>query len=417
MEKIYMEEQNQNQNKNKKRRSLTSSTSIMMSFILAFVAIISIVAYGFGQVSFAIPEESTTPFPETITTGTESDESYKIKGNIATTQIALHRTTENKYIYCIESEIDIAEDTQYQKDKEITDNGLLFLLNYLLSEDFEIVDERGQAVPEKAKGWIIQSAIWTYQFDVKAANSYGTTMTAEAAQGFRNEKAIFAMNDFMTNIFETSGGTIYDTCKLNGTSLPANDTTITGLIAKAERIHNGQESWNAFTVTASKKSDTISLTSDDKYYQTDVVTINGTEGFLGFKIDASSAPKGTMILNTNGEELTGDKLDNLVNGTQFVVRVPVDSITEENKQVSIQITGAFKGDMAYSYSAPERQKVAFTGKVTKHVVTGISFNFDYTPDVPDTSLTTAQSIYFVGLIILLAGVGIIYANIKPKEEN
>jgi hypothetical protein len=57
MEKIYMEE---NQNNNN-RRSGRSSTSVMMSFILAFVAIISLVAYGFGQISFAIDPEGEVP--------------------------------------------------------------------------------------------------------------------------------------------------------------------------------------------------------------------------------------------------------------------------------------------------------------------------------------------------------------------
>ena len=42
---------------------------------------------------------------------------------------------------------------------------------------------------------------------------------------------------------------------------------------------------------------------------------------------------------------------------------------------------------------------------------------NYTPDVPDTGMTTAQTIYFIGLIILLSGVGIIYATAKPQEQN
>lgn len=415
MEKIYMEEQNQNQKR--KKRSLMSSTSIMMSFILAFVAIISIVAYGFGKVSFAIPDEGTTEFPDTIVTGDESDDGYKIKGpNTNTIQIALHRTNSGKYIYCIESEVDIAESTTYKKENEVTDKGLLFLLNYLLSEDFQIVDASGNKVPEKVKGWIAQSAIWVYQTEVGAKNSVGTNMTVEKANLLRNEKVLFTMADITTNIFESTQP-IYTTCKLTGTTLAAKDTTIAGLIDKAKRIHNGTEAWNAFTLTVNKKSDTISLTSDEKYYQSDVITINGTEGFLGFKIDLSKAPKGTMILNTKGEELKDEKLDNLTNGTQVVVRVPVSAITEENKNVAIEVTGAFKGDMAYRYTAPNRQTVAFTGKITKHVKSGVNLEFNYTPDVPDTSITAAQSVYFIGLIILLAGVGIIYANIKPRSAN
>ena len=36
---------------------------------------------------------------------------------------------------------------------------------------------------------------------------------------------------------------------------------------------------------------------------------------------------------------------------------------------------------------------------------------------PDTGMSAAQTIYFIGLIVLLCGVGIVYANAKPIENN
>ena len=32
-------------------------------------------------------------------------------------------------------------------------------------------------------------------------------------------------------------------------------------------------------------------------------------------------------------------------------------------------------------------------------------------------MSAAQTIYFIGLIVLLCGVGIVYANAKPIENN
>ena len=32
-------------------------------------------------------------------------------------------------------------------------------------------------------------------------------------------------------------------------------------------------------------------------------------------------------------------------------------------------------------------------------------------------MNTAQTIYFIGLIVLLCGVGIVYANVKPVEAK
>ena len=40
--------------------------------------------------------------------------------------------------------------------------------------------------------------------------------------------------------------------------------------------------------------------------------------------------------------------------------------------------------------------------------------FDLAP-APDTGISAGQTIYFVGLIVLLCGVGIIYANAKPTQ--
>ena len=56
-------------------------------------------------------------------------------------------------------------------------------------------------------------------------------------------------------------------------------------------------------------------------------------------------------------------------------------------------------------------------------VTTVQFNrnskdsgkdFDLAP-APDTGISAGQTIYFVGLIVLLCGVGIIYANAKPTQ--
>ena len=36
---------------------------------------------------------------------------------------------------------------------------------------------------------------------------------------------------------------------------------------------------------------------------------------------------------------------------------------------------------------------------------------------PDTAMSSVQTIYFIGLVVLLCGIGIIYANAKPVEEK
>ena len=55
--------------------------------------------------------------------------------------------------------------------------------------------------------------------------------------------------------------------------------------------------------------------------------------------------------------------------------------------------------------------------VTNNKDVGSEFTIDYTPDIPDTGISAAQTVYFIGLIVLLSGVGIIYANVKPTEQK
>lgn len=423
----------ENQNKSpKKKRSLLSSTSIMMSFVLAFVAIVSVAAFGFTQVSYAIPAVAETFFQNNITTVPE-DDAHSVKG--ATTgspMVPLHRATVNgatKYVYCVESDVNIADNVAYQKGGKITeDKGLLFLLTYLASGSYEIVDGNNAAVAEVPKGWIVQTAIWVYLHETGAANNTGTLTNTDgsttayfndaAVTKTRAETTLFVQSSSTDPVFVQAGG-IYANCKLKDSGLAAADATINGLIAKAKRIKAGTDAWNNFDLKVTPKSKTISITDDGNYYQSDIVTVNGSTGIQGYQINTTGLPAGTKFYKADGTELTD--VTNLANGTQFVVRIPKDSITNENKNVTVSVTGAFTGKTAYYYTYRdattnvESQKIALVGDVTQHISVGTDIPFDYTPPTEDTGITAAQSVYFIGLVILLAGVGIIYANIKPSK--
>ena len=400
----------------RKKRTFRSSISVMMSFVLAFVTMVSVIAYSFDKISFALPAETTSEFPDTIKTGTESSDDMVVKGKTATTQIRLHTATVNgktEYVYCIEADLGIGANTDYKKDKKIEDNGLLFLLTYLTGSNYSIVDSSGNDLTsengKKAAGWIKQTAIWVYQHEVGAVHNTGDGFFDDAAiEKVRHETILYLLSSGVdqTSILNTGTTPIYDSCKVNG-------KTINELIADAKKIHNGTLSWNSdFTLNVQKKSDTISLSSDKKYYQSDVITVSGNAGFLGFEVSVESDVTGVQIVDLSGNEITD--LDNLSAGTQFVVRVPKDKVSDSKKTIKIQITGAFKGNVAYRYFYEDMQSVAYTGDYVKHEVKGT--DIEIVP-IPDTASSAAQSIYLVGLIILLTGVGIIYANIKPRKST
>ena len=423
MEKIYMEE---NQNNNN-RRGGRSSTSVMMSFILAFVAIISLVAYGFGQISFAIDPEGEIEgqFPNTIQMIGETNDAYKIyvfdqniNQPIGTSRVALHRYSESpdKFIYCIEQDIN-TDDGEYNKGTEIEDAGLVFLLSYLLNENNAIKSSSANAdvgsITPLLRPWITQSAIWLYQKEINAPNS--THMTNEMKDALLSAHAL---TDFLhqdSAAVYNSNYVIYDDCYIDTDDLQ--EKTIRQILEKAIAIHRGEDTWN-LGIKISKASDNVSVTTDEKYYQSDKITITAAgTGFQGYKVDLSSAPEGSYIVDTNNEKINADRLENVTVGTQFYLRVPVDKITEETKTVRLKVTGAYRIPIAYKYLRSGFQTVALVGNAVKHYNTGIDVPFEYTPEVPDTSITTAQSIYFVGLLILLTGVGIIYSNVKPNKAN
>ena len=83
----------------------------------------------------------------------------------------------------------------------------------------------------------------------------------------------------------------------------------------------------------------------------------------------------------------------------------------------MKATGTFRGYDGYYYRADGAQTVStvFTTDVKND--TGLEFTLNYTPEVPSTGMNMAQSVYFIGLIVLLCGVGIIYANAKPKSQQ
>ena len=112
-----------------------------------------------------------------------------------------------------------------------------------------------------------------------------------------------------------------------------------------------------------------------------------------------------------------DDTNNMSPTAKFYVRVPIDKVTDDNKELEISVNGKFKMYGANKYVSGEYQKVANVKIVSKALSKPLNIQLDYTPDVPDTGMGVAQTIYFMGLILLLSGVGIVYANAKPKTSE
>ena len=411
MEKIYIENNKQNNNKN-----FLHSKSVLGTFALAIIAVIAIVIVGVNQTSYAIPEV-TNKLPDTFVTADIVDsETIKTSPAGAGHPVNPYKTTADTgslRLFCMQPSAAFAAGKTYKKGEKVTDYGLLYLLAELSGKTFN--DEinavySDQTVREAVKTWVSQVAIWMYLNDSRvtpdsAIKNY--SFKEGVKEQFEGAKAL-TIGDAVT--LYKADGTVGVT------------TTDTDKTFKAVYVDKLVEAAIAHKSTPNKvlkinKTDTISVTSDEKYYQTAQISVDGEENFNGYSVKLEAAPEGSFIVNANGNKLEDD---NHMSGTdKFYIRVPVDKVNENNKIIKFSVTGSFttlEGNY-YFDEGNEYQTVAAVETVTSNVQTGAEIPLNYTPDVPDTGLSTAQTVYFIGLIVLLSGIGIIYANVKPSESK
>lgn len=404
MEKIYMEN-----NQNKKKQStfqqvFKSQLSKKLSVFMVLVSFFSFLLIGVTNVSYA----AVTEIPEDTGLGdsfTTSEPGTEIISNTGF-PILMYSTSNGIPIFCLERDINYRGGTTMSKKEQITDQGLLYVMAHTFPH-VKFKDSKYQQFPDEVQTWITQATIWQYLYEIGAdKNATGSGSVAN----IENIKTAVSLS-----WDDEVVGCRVDGCGAGATSQATfYDTYIAPIVSEARQSNVSAND----SITMSIANQEISVTDDEKYYQTALVTV-GTTGTYpdnlvdgSLKVTVKNAPKGTILVDEEGKEIKD------TTGVQkFYVRIPVDSVTEEAKVVQLSATGTFRGYDGYYYRADGAQTVStvFTNDVPS--TTGLEIPINYTPDVPDTGMTVAQSIYFIGLVVLLCGVGIIYANAKPKERQ
>ncbi len=400
MEKIYMENNDQRQNK-----SFWKSKSIIGTFALAIIAVVAIVIVGLNQTSYAITSLAPSySLPDQFTTATPGEEVLSDTGFV----VFPYKTTNDITVFCLERNIDFASNTTYTKGEAIEDDGLLYLFGDIYYGDFlyYVYDEE---IRDAVETWISQVSIWVYLNEIGAENN---SLSEDDLQKIKDAKVIYTESvplgykadgtkvDLLENPVTEDDQTFYERWIK---PLVNNAMSTVGLSNRTVKVN---------------MSDAVSLTSDDKYYQSSAISVvSNPAGMLyGFLLKIESAPEGTIVVDVNGTELSEDDYY-MFPGEKFYIRVPVDKVTEENKDVKFSVTGTFTGYKGNYYVATGAQTIASVASDEVDVQTGAQISLNYTPDVPDTGLSTAQTVYFIGLIVLLSGIGIVYANVKPSESK
>lgn len=392
------------------KRLLNDKGSMTALVVVAFVGIIGLMVFGLNQISFAI--DPTAALPEKFISAQGDETVSRLTGS--TTEgvdgilpiLGFYTKDEGIPVFCIEFDITYVIDKEYTPGEEITDKGLMYLMSKLYPNVY-FKDASGNDLPENVQVWLTQSAIWTYLYETgdpknQTFNSVPTASPKNFADNVRKVNKLYrgSGSDVEYVVDETTP--LYELYKINE------------LIAKAKEVKNEPD---ASAVPSYGKN--ISITNDNKYYQTDLVSVNYKENsvstYKGYSVNLSKAPEGTILVDESGNVY--DDVSNMSPTSKFYVRIPVDKVTDKSKKIELSINGKFDVYGANKYVSGEYQKVANVKILNKEISGPLDIQLDYTPEIPDTGMGVAQTIYFMGLILLLSGVGIVYANAKPKTSE
>ena len=98
----------------------------------------------------------------------------------------------------------------------------------------------------------------------------------------------------------------------------------------------------------------------------------------------------------------------------FRLYVPKDAVSTEKKNVTVVFNYNFDVISGYYYKANGHQTVTMLGTLPKEVSKGLDFSI---VKVPDTATDISGTIYVVGLIVLLSGLGILYINVRKQKTQ
>ena len=403
MEKIYMENNNNKKNQSTFQQVFKSQLSKKLSAFMVLVSFFSFLLIGVTNVSYAavteIPED--TGLGESFTTSAPGTEIVSNTGF----PILMYSTNSGIPIFCLERDINYRGGITMSKKEQITDQGLLYVMAHTFPH-VKFKDSKGQQFPDEVQTWITQATIWQYLYETGAANNATGSGNVANIENIKTAVSLSWDDEIV--------GCRVDGCGAGATSQATfYDTYIAPIVANARQsnvIANG-------TIDISLANQEMSITEDEKYYQTSLVTITNSDpnNFVSgsLKVEIQSAPDGTILIDENGQQIETVNEKN----TKFYVRIPVESVTEENKSVLLHAEGTFRGYDGYYYKADGAQTVSTVFTTDVKAFDDLDIPINYTPEVPDTSMSIAQSVYFIGLVVLLCGVGIIYANTKPRQKQ
>ena len=417
MEKIYMNDNNGS----KKQKKLDSKYhfSIVLSFVVAAFAIVSLIAVGFNQVSFASPSDSYDNFTlrfykpngnYTIVFAKEAGEESGVPIMGSFTNGDFTNIDSFDPVFCIGTRSqEPAEGEGYSRDlsegySSATGNvaeGIAYILNRsninnpnssIIPKSINLSESDGYSVNQKYKimeYYATQLAIWLYLHDSGLYKTDGSLK-----DGFSNETG------YQLDI-RTSGEALTEVSLYDG-----------NIFSYITQVVNEAQTQSVKTISVNFADDNYSAVEGTNYYQTSAITVTGDPSgdLISYELSVDGI-EGAFLVNDKGEEVKDYK--NLSPSDKFYVRFPKDKLNSEKKTLKVTANGTFNYLRPCKYTLAGKQDLV---RVENDTLVQSGYATLEIVDSPNTGLSVSKTIYFIGLIVLLCGVGIIYANSKPLKD-
>ena len=389
-------------NNEKKGKRGVVNASVVLSFAVAIFAIFSLAMAGLSMtqktgVSYAAPTALPNSFTFNLRDGgrdiygTDANSTGQSFFNVP---MYVADNDNDNPIFCVEHPATTNNGESYSVGDDIEDYGLLYLLNNSFANDVHVTNVTGEN-SVYVESWVTQVAIWMYLYETDPTATQATSknyISPEDINIIKNVNKLTVYNSGHTVDIE-----VYEGEKLY-------PKYVKPLVDKAKLATD------VAYLTVSKASDDISISEDKKFYFSALITVTGdpSSSLKNYTVSLNGI-EGAKAVDEEGTELG----PTVTPGTKFYVRIPADKVTKEEQKVVITVDGVF-GTLEGKYynAAGAYQKVVSVKAGEKVISKGTEVEFVGTDD---TGMTTVQTIYFIGLIVLLCGIGIVYANAKPVQ--
>lgn len=242
--------------------------------------------------------------------------------------------------------------------------------------------------------WITQMAIWGYQGSISSSELNNGLLAYKAFSGDRTlEYELFSDAAFTSGLSAKALWDTYVVSEINGAK---------ELNAKspydATMSINVDGDWTKIDGTDNVKSGLISTSIS-----------SGNTGTYSLTFD--NAPEGTKVYTEDGKEVTD--LKSIPVSSKIYLVVPKSDKKEDYKfSVKANSTITYNAPYLYVDKVGGHQPSILVGPESKDLSASIEMTL-----APDTALSVSNSIYFLGFLILISGVFVIYANVKTKEVS